>query len=245
MRHRLSKFCFGDRCFTAYDRMPMSHNLEAGGACGTGLQGKDFLDLWTRCSRDTNDTPRWTELLGRIAPKIKLFTRITLRQKLRKADSSTILGLTQESDFLQMTIIRLVQNDCAAMRRFSGSSEDNLFAYLAVITRSVIRDFIRRQSASRRPLSSAALPESSIDWSENLGPDRMSGASGIERNFLAQEVTELSRRTLENLRGQFSDRDRLIFELYFFDGLSPTQISRCEGFKLTKLIPRSWSTVHV
>jgi RNA polymerase sigma factor (sigma-70 family) len=216
----------------------MSLNPPGYGPPNGGLQGVESLQLWSRCARDTTCAALWTELLRRFTPKINMFIKTTLRQSMPsspwKSNSSTISGGAQESDLFQMTIVKLVQNDCAAMTRFSGSSEADLIAYLAVITRSVVRDFIRRQIALKRPPSNVSLPKGSLDWLLESAQDRTRGGAAIERNFLARELSDLTKRTLDNLQGQFSHRDKLIFEMYFFDGLSPTQISRCEGIHLTK-----------
>ncbi len=202
------------------------------------LQAVDSLDLWSRCAADMEDTELWSELLRRFAPKMKMFVRITLRQSLHcsspQGDSSVLEGGTQESDLFQIMTVRLLQNGCAAMKRFSGSSEEDLLAYLAVIARSVVRDFVRQQNALKRPSSRASLPESSMDWTPKSNTQGLRKGFAIERNLLVREVTELSIRKLDALTGQFSDRDRLIFHLHFFDGLSANQISRCEGIELTR-----------
>src|SRR5881628_1747046 len=102
----------------------MSMNLSGDGLPGGGLQGVEPLELWSRCARDTTNAALWTEFLRRFTPKISLFIKTTLRQSLPSSsfnsNASTISGGAQESDLVQMTITRLVQNDCAAMKRFSG-----------------------------------------------------------------------------------------------------------------------------
>src|SRR5436190_773537 len=115
----------------------MSPNPPGDGLSVGGLNGVDSLELWSRCARDTTSTALWTEFLRRFTPRINLFIKTTLRQSLPssqwKSSASTISGGAQASDLVQMTIIRLVQNDCAAMKRFSGSSDADLIAYLAVV----------------------------------------------------------------------------------------------------------------
>jgi DNA-directed RNA polymerase specialized sigma subunit len=39
---------------------------------------------------------------------------------------------------------------------------------------------------------------------------------------------------IDHHSGEYSDRDRLIFQLYFYDGLSIAQIAKCEGIELSK-----------
>ena len=106
--------------------------------------------LLSLCARDREDSILWAELLRRTAPRIKQFIRGTLRQSSTGTAFSHPVEL-QESDLFQSAIVKLVENDCAAMRRFSGTTDEELMAYLAVITRSVVRDCLRRQRARKRP----------------------------------------------------------------------------------------------
>jgi RNA polymerase sigma factor (sigma-70 family) len=141
------------------------------------------------------------------------------------------MGGIQETDLLQNTILRLVSNNCAAMKRFSGSTESDLMAYLAVITRSVVRDAARWHRAVKRP-DHAAQAIGTDDRPTDLDEVAFTPAN-TERNLLAREVTELSHRALDE-SGTSSARDRLIFELYFVHDLSINQISKCKGIELSK-----------
>ena len=115
----------------------------------------ETVELVSLCAQDTGNSALWSELLRRITPKIKTFIRGTLRQNrggsFGPSDAPLLSGGFQESDLFQNTIVRLVQNDCAVMRRFSGITEEEFMAYLAVITRSVVSDFLRRQTSPEAP----------------------------------------------------------------------------------------------
>ena len=189
--------------------------------------------LFFLCARDREDSIIWSELLRRIAPKIKQFIRGTLRQSSRDMASSLSLEL-QESDLFQSAIVKLVKNDCAAMKRFSGARDEELMAYLAVITRSVVRDCLRRQRARKRPSIQVVIEPRQPGGADPLSADLRTGHSGAERGLLAREIRDLSERSLNSLEGRTSDRDRLIFGLYFFHDLSLNQIAQCRGINLSK-----------
>ncbi len=194
--------------------------------------------LFSLCMKDREDSTLWSELLRRTTPKIRQFIRGTLRQSVEGTTSSSwaaaLSGELQESDLFQSTIVRLVENDCAAMKRFSGQSDEELLAYLAVITRSVVRDCLRRQRAKKRPSSQRQvepfLPGRSGPRTGNTRAQR----SSTERDLLAREIMDLCKRSLEALEGRFSARDKLIFKLYFFHDLSLSQIAQCRGIDLSK-----------
>ena len=194
----------------------------------------DTVGLLWQCVEDRENSDAWSELLHRILPKLKHFIRGTLRQWTFDsclADAASILGGNDLEDLTQTTILRLVENNCSLLRRFSGKIENDLFAYLAVISRSVVRDCYRRQHALKR-----ASPRQCRFGKPHLvtpHPHGLSDPSSMEHRLLAREVTGLAERALDDANGS-SERDRLIFRLHFFDGLSAAQICQCQEIGLTK-----------
>ncbi len=193
----------------------------------TDSQDLDPLTLISLCAQDTQNSALWTEFVRRFATKIRQFVHGALRQSFAEA------GAVQESDLFQNTIIRLVENDCAVLKRFSGTCENDFFAYLAVITRSTVRDFLRHQNALKRPQATSAIY---ADYSSAI-PERASrpeNTSRLEAAVLAREVTHLSERTIRMLSGESAERNWLIFQLHFYEELSAEQIARCKGIELSK-----------
>jgi RNA polymerase sigma factor (sigma-70 family) len=194
-----------------------------------------LVSLLHLCAENKDDSNLWSELLRRVIPKIKQYIRATLRQS--KGSGPTGFGMrtlwgVQESDLLQSAIIRLIKNDCAAIKRFTGGTEADLFAYLAVITRSVVRDWLRRQRAKKR--SSGRELSADLDSWNNISASFGAGQSTMEREVLGREVMDLSERFLGTLTGRLAERDTLIFHLYFRFDLSTNQIAQCKGINLSK-----------
>lgn len=191
--------------------------------------------LMALCARDRQNALLWAEFLRRVTPKIRCFIKGTLQQTLggyaSTTDRMTTPGGMQEKDLFQNTIVRLVENDCAVMRRFSGNTDEEVVAYLAVITRSVVRDGLRKEMAQRRPTAR------SFEEAPSAGLGAAAAARSepqAERIVLLREMRELCERSLQPAATEFPTRDRLIFELRFREGLSARQIARCEGVRLTK-----------
>jgi RNA polymerase sigma factor (sigma-70 family) len=198
----------------------------------------DSLQLIHLCAFNPQNSELWSEFLSRFTSKIYSFLRSTLRQykngKAGSADSISSIDSNQESDLFQNVILRLVQNNCMALKRFSGATESDLLVYLAVITRSAVRDSMRYASAKRRFhwFSSPAVRYDESD-KEYAYVQEPSVEYAVEREILAREIEALSLEAIQNDSGD-PNRDKLIFQLYFHHGLSAAQISSCQGIRLSK-----------
>ena len=202
------------------------------------LRRLDSIELMSLCAECPEDSALWTEFLRRFAAKIKCFIRGTLRQSTgsepRSAGFAMDSRTTQEADLFQNTILKLVENKCAVLRRFSGKAEDELMAYLAVIARSVVRDHLRRVRAQKRgPWLVPTVSSEDSEQTGQLGSTKREWQNSLERGILARELEQVSMETIRSHSGD-PDRDRLIFQLYFKDGLSTAQIAACEGVRLSK-----------
>jgi RNA polymerase sigma factor (sigma-70 family) len=195
------------------------------------LRQLDSIALFHLCAADRDNSDAWSEFLRRHMPKINYFIRGAMRQAQMGFAHSGDTVAYQESDFFQNAIVRLVENDCAAMKKFSGTSENALLAYLAVICRSVVLDTMRYSEAIKRRRPEVMENDESIKYGNSV---YLTNDSRFDRPILIQELLSFAFDTARSHSGEASHRDRLIFQLHFFDGLSHSQIARCEGVNLTK-----------
>jgi RNA polymerase sigma factor (sigma-70 family) len=191
----------------------------------------DPIALFKLCAAHREDYDAWAEFLRRYMTKIKHFVHGAIRQALGGCTYPNDSAVFQESDLFQNIIIRLVENDCAAMKRFSGTSEDALLAYLAVICRSVVLDEIRYNAAYKRRRPADMETQESIMNANSL---QLLSLSECERNILMSELMSFARNTAQAHSGDVAHRDQFVFQLHFFDGLSHSQIAQCKGVNLTK-----------
>jgi DNA-directed RNA polymerase specialized sigma24 family protein len=120
------------------------------------------------------------------------------------------------------------------MKRFSGQSEDEWLAYLAIITRSVVRNALKHQRRLKRPGGREVrmLNFPGVERAAEVGVG--SGAISIEREVLGREIKNLCEQTIHSHEAESSARNMLIFQLYFDKDLSVEQISHCQGVNLSK-----------
>jgi len=193
-------------------------------------------ELVSACALDTSNSALWGELLSRYGHKIRQFIRKAWKLWLSGSSPSSeeVFGGDRQCDLFQAAILRLIENDCAVMKRFSGSKEDEWLAYLAKIACSVVRDSVRRQRRSRR-FGWAGTPFTFVYPLEFHGEDRNCvHHPDLERRILVLEVKAICGRMIGKLSGPNTARDKLIFRLYFVHDLSISQISECTGLNLSK-----------
>jgi len=197
------------------------------------LRSLDAVELFHICADDTGNSEAWTEFLQRYTVKIKYFINGTLRQLSSNSPGGSAMHScgVQENDLFQNAVIRLVANDCAAMKRFSGKDEGEMLAYLAVICRSSVLDTLRRTTAVKRTLDRESQSESDPPMP---GKSKSNGFEEFDRQVLFRELVSLSRDTIGENSGPATTRDQLIFDLHFLHGLSFNQIAQCKGINLSK-----------
>jgi RNA polymerase sigma factor (sigma-70 family) len=200
----------------------------------TAVHLLDGVELFQLCAGDKENSDAWAEFLRRYAGKMNQFISGVLRQfpgSYQDLQDAAESGSVQESDLFQNIILRLVEKDCAVMKKFSGKTENDLLAYLAVICRSSVLDSLRRSRACKRRPATAAIKEAFL---VSMGYHLHAIYPEFEREILFRELIKLARQTIHSHSGSVSRRDQLVFDLHFFDGLSCGQIAQCRGVKLSK-----------
>jgi RNA polymerase sigma factor (sigma-70 family) len=190
------------------------------------------LQLFQICASDTGNSEAWSEFLHRYSSKIRYFVNGTLRQLSGSEPIQTQSSSRDvQDDLFQNSIMRLVANNCAAMKRFSGRDENDLLAYLAVISRSAVLDWLRHTHAIKRRHGQTGQRDFEHTLSESPIPV---DADEYERQILIGEILSMTRTAIATHSRQTSSRDQLVFSLHFLHGLSFSQISKCRGINLSK-----------
>jgi RNA polymerase sigma factor (sigma-70 family) len=196
----------------------------------------DCAHLISACAGDTGGGIIWREFLKRYSSKTKQFIRRACFLWLPEMGSSSVClpGAIQQSDLFQIVITRLVENECAVMKAFSGTTEDEWLAYLAAIASSVVCASLRRQGRlKRRGRATASLSCFAESW-RLAQQQKRNRHREIEQSILAREVRTLCERMIRNLAGKYTTRNMLIFRLYSLHDLSFSQIAACKGVNLSK-----------
>lgn len=192
------------------------------------------VDLVHRCANDPGNQRLWQEFIRRYQERIRrIITQVLLQDGQRQIANPG----EDVDDIAQEVYARFFNNQGRAFRVFKGATEESWFCYLRVITRHVTLNFLRAKYALKRPRL-----EISLDKEADSGSEQKLRSS--RQTIPAHESTDDATRMMELhdeinhyldlvLRGTLKDRDKLIFQLTYFEGLTPTQISRMPGFDMT------------
>lgn len=177
----------------------------------------------SRLCVDAGNAEAWREFIGRFH-KIIAVTVLRVARQWGSDSSALVDDLTQEA------YLRLCAEQCRLLRNFAAApgSEDNLGALLRVIAANVTHDYFRTRSAAKRGGSLrnafAELPD------EEILSDLWTGADQVEREV---QIREIERALSTAPDSEVTVRERLIFRLYFRQGLTANAIAAIPALKLT------------
>lgn len=169
-------------------------------------------ELLRRCANG-GDSDDWRDFVRRFHKLIAIVI-------LRISDQYGSGNKDVADELVQETFLKLCANKCAVLKAFDPRHPNAIYGFLRVVAANVAHDHFRALMASKRGgrvMSDADLEESGI--LETVPGD---GAQSVERTVLVREVhASLG----DVLPGDEHARERLIFRLYFQQGLTAAAIA--------------------
>lgn len=161
----------------------------------------------------TGDLAAWEEFVHRFQP---LIARVAANTAYKWGESSTELM----DDIVQDTYLRLCADNCRLLRNFRERHPDAIFGYLKAVAASVAHDHMKALHASKRGGKS-----NDISLTEAIEP--VSSHDEATRAILLDEIHKVL------LANGVSERDRMVFWLYYRDGLTAQAIASLKSLGLT------------
>ena len=149
-------------------------------------------------------------------------------RRVRKAVSLTILraaslwGEPSRSvveDLVQLTYLKLWEDDCRILRDFVMQNPDGILGYLKKVATNLTHDHFRHSRSQSTGGSEAHVSTSDLDVT--AGEQGQGSEDRIAFQILLNEIDE---HLKQQLSGPDRERDRTIFWLYFQQGLSAKEI---------------------
>lgn len=165
-----------------------------------------------------NNEAAWTEFVRRFRPPI---ASVICKHAYKLGNFS--LDLVE--DLVQETFFKLLANDCRTLRNLKIEHEQTVTEFLKILAKSVASDHLRL-AALKHGSGSAKVSKSPLDTKKIY--DLVS--SSFKSNILIEEI---DRHLKARSQGLNYERDRMIFWLYYRNGLTAQEISRLPEVGLT------------
>lgn len=188
--------------------------------------------LVRQCAKHPERAELWQEFQRRFLAPLRGWAL----QALRRYDPKEIAHYREAvDDLVQEVCVRLVQNDFFALREFRGNTEEALFAYLRIITQRMALNRLREIRAQKRPQLARSLDEDLDDGSDGSSTHahhKINAPSEDEHERLHDLQEQINYYLDLVLRGPRKHRDKLLFQLYHFDGVSAEEIANLPGIHM-------------
>lgn len=185
-----------------------------------------------------SDDLLWREFVSRFQGRLRLNVARTYQLEAAKnPDLDT--GPVEEAaeDLTQEVFVRLLASHRRALSRFRGRSEHSIVTYLAAIAVNLVRDHFRRLRAQKKPRASLSLtsgvPAADTDDPVPFESTLVCETDGPEGHVARKELLEQIREALSG-SSKTSARDRLVFRLFFVEGLTVSEIARIGAVGLSE-----------
>ncbi|MGC2696419.1 MAG: sigma-70 family RNA polymerase sigma factor [Candidatus Angelobacter sp.] len=166
----------------------------------------------------------WVEFWRRFQPVIARTIRRRILRYTRWVDPDWVDNLVQE------TFLKLLKDDCKALRKFEFWHENAFQGFLKVMAAHVVEDDIRKKNSEKE---GGGQPHENIDDLLQPPSDRSRGVQSMLNNLRMSEIENcLQRRKADP---NFV-RNHKIFWLYYREGFTALEISQFPdiGFKNVK-----------
>jgi RNA polymerase sigma-70 factor (ECF subfamily) len=166
-----------------------------------------------RACAESNDGTGWEEFVSRFHRPISLSI-------VRVANQWGALPQQIVDDLVQDTYIKLCVNKCRQLQEFAIEHPDAVLGYVKTIAANVAHDHFKSLHSQKR--GSGATGQLLEDVESPAPSGNLGGQAAIERQVLLKEIDSCLETCSE---GAYKERDRLIFWLYYQQGMSAKAIA--------------------
>jgi RNA polymerase sigma factor (sigma-70 family) len=181
------------------------------------------------------DEAAWQEFVRRYNTTIKAHVVKTFHKKvLEESDRKPQFPNDLIEDLVQAVYMRLIEDQNRALERFEGEYDNSIFQYLGMISINVVRDYFREAKAQKRPKVTYSLDEL-LEKSTNVPLPVSLPTVSVTNSNAAFTSEEIERALRKAVSGRHRDRDILIFQLRFYEGLTLEEIKQALKLDLSPI----------
>jgi len=177
-------------------------------------------DLIRICAH-SNDGDAWTEFVSRFHRAISLSVIRTTRQwgELRSQEVD---------DLVQDTYVKLCADGCRSLLKFSAEHSEAVLGYIKTIAVNVAHDHFKSLHSQKR--GAGRVPDSLEGLEPRSDSPNLGSQNAAERQVLLQQIDHCLATCSS---GPDQERDRLVFWLYYQQGMSAKAIAALPTVELT------------
>lgn len=173
------------------------------------MSGEDLI----RACADGNEDAAWEEFVSRFHRPISLSI-------IRTAYQWGELPQQVVDDLVQDTYLKLCTNKCRQLLEFAAHHPDAILGYVKTIAVNVAHDHFKSLHSKKR--GSGEIGQIAEDANPRAVPSAPGGQEAMELEVLFKQIDECIESCLE---GPDRDRDRIIFWLYYQQGMTAKDIA--------------------
>jgi RNA polymerase sigma-70 factor (ECF subfamily) len=178
-------------------------------------------DELVRFCAESSDRAAWDEFVSRFHRAISL-SIIRTAYKWGQAPRQVV------DDLIQETYLKLCANQCRLLLEFAGQHPEAVPGYIKTIAVNVAHDYFKSLYSQKR--GAGQTQESLAEVDPTAETQSLGGQGAIERQILLKQIDDcLGIGSV----GSDQERDRLIFWLYYQQGMSAKTISALPTVELT------------
>jgi RNA polymerase sigma-70 factor (ECF subfamily) len=182
--------------------------------------GTSVNELAKACAH-SSDATEWQEFVSRCMPLASLVALRVSRMWVGDPSPVTV------DDIVQETFLKLCEQERRILRDFEPRGDDSFFGLLRIVTASVANDYFRRFYSVKRGGKVVTMPL--LDDEGQMPLDSGRPAARIHQAALLEQLDQ----KLRSAPKVISERDRVIFWLYYRQGYTADEIARLPATALT------------
>ena len=181
-----------------------------------GIQSISSDDLARLCAAQ-GGVEEWGEFVRRFTRPIAL-TAMRVGRAWGETSSVVI------DDIVQDVFLKFCEEDRRVLREFEPRHHDSFIGFIKVVSAATANDYFRKRNTSKR---GGGVKDEEIS---DLHGSVVQGAEWMERNLLLKEIDQLLETSVRDEIGQ---RDRMVFWLYYQQGMTAHAIAALPSVSLS------------
>lgn len=194
-------------------------------------------DLVRLCGREPGNRDAWRAFVLRFDGRIRLAVFREYKTKINSENEGQIKSVVD--DLVQDVYTKLVENQAKALKVFKGANDNSIFKYLGMIAKNTVLNYAIKAGAQKRQAFKQSLDRfhiySTLGDALTLHQAAHPAKNDVEEVVLLESLLEEIDTILDRFyKGKHRLRNKLLFRLYFVQGLPVESIAETFFVELSK-----------